>query len=160
MYHIFIHSSVNGRLGGFHALAIGNSTAVKSGLRVSFRVMVFLGYMPNSGISGSYGSSLFSFLRNLHYVLHSGYTNLHSHQQCKGIPFSPHPLVSRKMVETKLFAGQDRDADREHRLVSATGEGEVGETARAASVYTHYRAYGQLAGSCRAAQGTQPGAPS
>ena len=62
MYHyFFIHSSVSGRLGGSHVLAIVNSAAVHNGMRVSFSILVSSGYMPRSGIAGSYGSFVSSF---------------------------------------------------------------------------------------------------
>ena len=57
IYHVFIHSSVDGQLGGFHVLTIVNSAAVNSGLHVSFSILVSSGYMPRSGIAGSHGTA-------------------------------------------------------------------------------------------------------
>ena len=103
--NFFIHSSVDGHLGCFHVLAIVNRAAVNNGVYVSFSILVSSGSMPKSGIVGSYGGFIPSFLRNVHTVFYSGCINLHSYQQFKSIPFSHQSdvLLDSKLASKTLF---------------------------------------------------------
>ena len=106
MYHIFfIHSPVDGHLGCFLSLNVVNSAAVNTGVHVSFQIRVFIlsRYMPRGGIAGSYGSSGFSVFKDPPYYS-SRYIYLHSQQQCRSVPFSPHSLQLLLFADILMMA--------------------------------------------------------
>ena len=98
IYHVFFtHSS--GHLSCFHFLAVVSCAVTNIEVHVYFKIMVFSRYMPRSGIAGSDGAFMFSVLRTLQTVLHSGHTSLYTHYKSRRVPFSPHLLERLLFVD-------------------------------------------------------------
>ena len=106
-----------------HALGIVNSAAMNTGVHVSFwmRVFIFPGCLPESEVVGSDSSSIFSFLRKLHAVPHSGCSSSHSYQQCRRAAF-PTPCLAFIIYRLSKDGPLDQRAVVTHCIISCWDE--------------------------------------
>ena len=87
-----------------HVLSIVKSATMNIGVHISFQAMFSSGYMPRSGIVGSYGSSIFSFLRSLALFSTVALPIYIPTNNCRRVPFSPHPLQQLLFVDFLMMA--------------------------------------------------------
>ena len=92
--------------GCIHILVIVNNAAVSIGVLVFFWISVLYSFswISRSRTAGSKGRSIFNFLMYFHTAFHSGCTSLHSHQECKNVPLSPHPRQHLLFVDLLMIA--------------------------------------------------------
>ena len=106
LYILFIHSSVDRHLSQSHVLAIVTSASMNIWVHAFFQIMFFPNIYLGVGFLGHMVVIFLVFLRIFHTVLHSGNTNLHSHQQPSRVTFFPHPLQHLLLAHFLMMVSQ------------------------------------------------------
>ena len=100
---LFLHSSVDGHLGGFHLLAIVNNAAMNWLCKYLFEILlsILFDIYSEAGLLDHMAVLFLSFLRKSCAVFHSRCTVLHLHQQCTQLAISPSCFVLQESLRTR-----------------------------------------------------------
>ena len=77
---------------------------MNTGVHISLSILVSSVCMPSNGVSGSFMAVLFPVFKGISTLFSSGCASLCPHQQCKRVPFSPHPLQHLLCVDFLMAA--------------------------------------------------------